>query len=196
MKRLLKAIGYTLAIVMLCAFQTSVVFAGGNDFIVTDLRLDLPELAGSGDYFAYVSATEKPTGTHPGDFTTGWLSVDLDNQPGTYGTKFPQVGLITEFTVPMSTWNKPTKTVLTLIYLDGFSFGTHNIRNGGWGSMIGRRVSTRTLTTYTQQADRWESVIFAHNELIHYLCPSVLGGFRCNGLRVRMFMLTGWPARG
>lgn len=96
MKRLLKAIGYTLAIVVLCAFQTSAVFAGGNDFIVTDLRLDLPELAGSGDYIAYVSATQKPTGTHPGDFTTGWLSVDLDNQPGTYGAKFTQVGLMTE----------------------------------------------------------------------------------------------------
>ena len=67
----------------------------GNDFITVDLRTDVPEVLNSLDYRVWIASGGGPTGNYP-TFTTAWISVYLDNQPGLYGVKFSQVGLMAD----------------------------------------------------------------------------------------------------
>lgn len=67
----------------------------GNDFIINDLRIDIPEVSDSLDYQVWIGASGGPVGNYP-TFTTAWLSVDLDDRPGLFGRKFSQVGLMAD----------------------------------------------------------------------------------------------------
>lgn len=67
----------------------------GNDFIVVDLRIDDPLVQNSLDYQVWLAASGGPNDNYP-TFTTAWLSVNLDDEPGLYGNKFSQVGLIAD----------------------------------------------------------------------------------------------------
>lgn len=95
MPKLTKTVAYFILVIVLCLVQTSAVLAG-NDFIVTDMRTDFTELTQAWDYKVWISSTQLSNGNHPGGFTSGWLSIDLDNQPGLYGVKFTQVGIMTD----------------------------------------------------------------------------------------------------
>jgi len=67
----------------------------GNDFIGVDLRTDLASVYTAQDYQVWISSNAGPSGNYP-TFTTGWLSVNLDDEPGDYGHLFTQVGLMTD----------------------------------------------------------------------------------------------------
>jgi hypothetical protein len=85
-----------LALVIACSLM--IVASGtaiANDFIVGSLRVDLDEVANAWDYKIDLLATSLPENSSSG-FTTVWLSVDLDHQPGLDGAKFTQVGLLTD----------------------------------------------------------------------------------------------------
>lgn len=86
---------YVFVLIVILLFSTTPCFAG-NSFIVTDLRTDLPIVAGALDFRVAIRPMLIPGGNHPGGYTTGWISVDLDNQPGLYGAKFTQIGLMTD----------------------------------------------------------------------------------------------------
>ena len=95
MPMLTKMATHFFLVIVICLIQTSVVMAG-NDFVIVDMRTDLTELTQAWDYKAWISSTQLSNGNHPGGFTSGWLSIDLDNQPGLYGAKFTQVGIMTD----------------------------------------------------------------------------------------------------
>lgn len=65
----------------------------GNDFIVVNLRIDPIEVSSSLDYRVWLAAESGPT-WQTSTFTTAWLSVDLNNQPGLFGHEFSQIGLM------------------------------------------------------------------------------------------------------
>lgn len=71
--------------------------AGSNVFVATNLRVDQQAIYSSGDYRAWFEALGYPN-SNPGTFTTGWLSINLDTQEGTFGKKFTQVGLMGDST--------------------------------------------------------------------------------------------------
>jgi len=66
----------------------------GNDFIVVELRTDIPVIPGNHDYQVWLGSEGGPIGNNSQIFTNAWLSVDLDNQPGLFGHKFSQVGIV------------------------------------------------------------------------------------------------------
>jgi len=66
----------------------STVFAGGNDLIQGELRVDLNEVNSAHDYIASIDAGGLPTNTGNNEFTTGWLGIDLP--------AFMQVGFMTD----------------------------------------------------------------------------------------------------
>jgi hypothetical protein len=67
----------------------------GNDFVLVDLRTDIPEVMNSLDYHVWIASAGGPSSNYP-TFTTAWLSVDLDNLPGLYGHLLSQVGLMAD----------------------------------------------------------------------------------------------------
>ncbi len=68
--------------------------SAGNDFVNGQLRIDLPEIVNARDYRVKIRASAIPSGDS-NDFTTAWLSINLNNQPGLYGDLFTQVGIVT-----------------------------------------------------------------------------------------------------
>jgi hypothetical protein len=74
---------------------TSIAQAAGNDFFNGTLRFDQSEVALAGDYYVNIAQVENPTTVYlsPHDFTTAWLGIYLDHQPGLFGMKFSQVGI-------------------------------------------------------------------------------------------------------
>ena len=84
-----------LAVGIILGFVVMIALAAGNDFVNGQLRVDLPEVYNAGDYRLTLRATAIPISNgNAADFTTAWLSVDLNNQPGLNGSLFTQVGLI------------------------------------------------------------------------------------------------------
>jgi hypothetical protein len=71
------------------------VVSRANDWIAGELRVDLPEVYTALDYRARLMARDIAA-ANPGEYTTVWLAVDLDNQPGLFGADFTQVGLMTD----------------------------------------------------------------------------------------------------
>lgn len=69
--------------------------SGGNDFVYVDLRTDIEAVTNSLDYQVWIASAGGPGGYYP-TFTTAWIGVYLDNQPGTYGMQFSQVGLMSD----------------------------------------------------------------------------------------------------
>jgi hypothetical protein len=82
-------------LIVLSILIFSSVKASGNDFVSVDLRTDTPEVLSSLDYQVWLASEGRPNGNYP-TFTSAWLSIDLDNQPGLFGHKFSQVGVITD----------------------------------------------------------------------------------------------------
>lgn len=88
---------------VLCGFIVSAVaYARGNSFVTGDLRYDLSEIHGAGDYRVNLLAAELPTTGLVGDFSTAWLGVflhelefDQSGNPITDSGKFTQVGVET-----------------------------------------------------------------------------------------------------
>lgn len=78
------------------AFSFTKAFAG-NDFIVTDLRVDLGGVYNALDYKLSLGSYEGYPGNHP-TYTAGWLGIYLANNPGLFGKQFTQVGIITDST--------------------------------------------------------------------------------------------------
>jgi hypothetical protein len=86
-----------LALVFLVTVGAAVALGSGNDFVVGDLRVDLPEVYSAGDYRVHLLAYEKPTTGYYRDFTTAWLGAflaEFNGQPGS--GQFSQVGFITQ----------------------------------------------------------------------------------------------------
>ncbi len=82
---------------LLVIISTTAVTAGGNDFVVGELRVDLTEINQAHDYQLDLLATSGPTTSPNGSYTTTWLAINLDNQTsGKFPQKFTQVGLITD----------------------------------------------------------------------------------------------------
>lgn len=88
-------------IAVVCLFlqvAASNAWASGSDFMSGDLTISSPYLYGAQDYKAQLKArslSNVPLGSS--DNTNSWLSVYLDNQSGTFGKKFSQVGLMTDY---------------------------------------------------------------------------------------------------
>lgn len=76
------------------AILTSTSVKAGNDFIVVDLRTDIPMVPNYHDYQVWLASGGGPTGNNNQIFTNAWISVDLDDEPGLYGHKFSQVGIV------------------------------------------------------------------------------------------------------
>ncbi len=79
-----------------------VVASAGNDFIVGNLRVDLPEVYNSGRYRVLLYAGDKPTTGNQNDFSTGWIGVflhelqyDAYGNPIPFSAQFSQVGIQT-----------------------------------------------------------------------------------------------------
>lgn len=85
---------FTTAILSLTLLITTQNVLAGNDFVIGELRIDLPVVksAGAYDLLLYTPVATRPSGL--GDFTTAWLGLDLADGPGTGGRQFSQVGLI------------------------------------------------------------------------------------------------------
>ena len=73
---------------------TSTSANAGNDFIVVDLRIDIPMVPNFHDYIVLLASGGGPAGENSQIFTNAWISVNLDDEPGLYGHKFSQVGLV------------------------------------------------------------------------------------------------------
>ena len=74
----------------------SLAFAG-NDFVDTELRVDLSSVYQSRDYVHTIWVGGRPNTGAGGDFTTAWLGVYLAQFNGTvYSGKFSQVGFMTD----------------------------------------------------------------------------------------------------
>ncbi|MFQ5853835.1 MAG: hypothetical protein ACE5JU_25025 [Candidatus Binatia bacterium] len=72
-----------------------ITLAAGNDFVITELRVDLAEVNEARDYTHWALAADQPN--NGGGYTTGWLGLDLDQFDGTlYSAQFAQVGLMTD----------------------------------------------------------------------------------------------------
>ena len=85
----------TVLVLALVALPTSVARAS-NDFVDTELRVDLSSVDNAQDYITNVYAAAQPN-TGGSDFTTGWLGVYLAQYNGTvYSGQFSQVGLMTD----------------------------------------------------------------------------------------------------
>ncbi len=88
-KRFFTAIVITVTLLL----TTQSAFAN-NDYVIGDLRVDLPQVrnAGAYDLLLYTPLDTRPSGS--GDFTTAWLGLYLANGPNPGGKQFSQVGLI------------------------------------------------------------------------------------------------------
>jgi hypothetical protein len=65
-----------------------------NDFVVTELHVDLPSVNQARDYIHTLWVGGIPTTGSSSDYTVAWISVNLANG-GTDGDKFTQVGFLT-----------------------------------------------------------------------------------------------------
>jgi hypothetical protein len=89
-----------LATIMIVFFSTgfflvSKVSAVGNDFVITDLRIDLQAVYNSKDYKTSIFIGGQPNNLIAGDFTTAWIGIDLAQFNGSvYSAQFSQVGLM------------------------------------------------------------------------------------------------------
>lgn len=69
--------------------------AGGNDFVVGDLRVDLPEIYNAQNYQVTLMAIDKPSTGDRRNFSAAWLGFFLAEYNGGVGSgKFAQVGLL------------------------------------------------------------------------------------------------------
>jgi len=76
-------------------FLVSKVSAVGNDFVITDLRIDLQAVYNSKDYKTSIFIGGQPNNLIAGDFTTAWIGIDLAQFNGSvYSAQFSQVGLM------------------------------------------------------------------------------------------------------
>lgn len=67
----------------------------GNDFVITDLRIDLQAVYNSKDYKTSIFIGGQPNNLIAGDFTTAWIGIDLAQFNGSvYSAQFSQVGLM------------------------------------------------------------------------------------------------------
>lgn len=84
-----------LAIFSLILFMTLTTtnVGAGNDFIVVELRTDIPMIPNFHDYQVWLASTGGPTGDNEDIFTNAWISVNLDDEPGLFGHQFTQVGI-------------------------------------------------------------------------------------------------------
>ena len=90
-----KVVTATAALFALAATTMSIAFAG-NDFLVAELRVDLPVVYNARDYIIEFTATGQPLGHYP-DYTTAWLGTNLAQGNGqTFSDQFSQVGLLTD----------------------------------------------------------------------------------------------------
>ena len=89
-----KAINAFIGMAIMVAGTTSSANAG-NDFMVVDLRTDIASVYFAQDYQVWLSSNAGPAGNYP-TYTTGWFSVNLDDEPGLYGHLFTQIGLMTD----------------------------------------------------------------------------------------------------
>lgn len=64
----------------------------GNDFILTELRVDIPIVYSARDYKVLIGTM---SGLPSAPFTTGWLGIELSNNSGLFGKQFSQVGIMT-----------------------------------------------------------------------------------------------------
>src|SRR5689334_12928095 len=62
-----------------------------NDFGASSWILPIGVI-NAGCYNTWIGQIDAPNNM-TNTFTTGWMSVDLDNAPGLYGAKFTQVGI-------------------------------------------------------------------------------------------------------
>jgi hypothetical protein len=93
----IKVYSLALLIVILAVFVPTAL-AGGNDFVVGVLRVDLSEVTTGQylDYRHYVYNSAAPN-NQTSDYTAGWFGIDLaqfNGQP--YSAQFTQVGVITQ----------------------------------------------------------------------------------------------------
>lgn len=86
---------YSIIGMVILAIRTTPSAIAGNDFIAVDLRTDFASVYYAQDYQVWISSNAGPIGNNP-TYTTGWLSIDLDNKPGDYGHLFSQVGLMAD----------------------------------------------------------------------------------------------------
>jgi len=79
----MKPLRFLLSLLLaLTATTLSVVFASaGNDFIIGNLRVDIPEVYNSGRYRVLLYAGDRPTTGNQNDFSTGWIGVYLHELP-------------------------------------------------------------------------------------------------------------------
>jgi hypothetical protein len=92
MKHIIIAFVTTCAIASIAA---GTAIADGNDFAIGELRVDLDAVNNARDYQMDLLAGSGPSNSASG-YTTAWIGVELDNQPGLFGFKFTQVGLNTD----------------------------------------------------------------------------------------------------
>jgi hypothetical protein len=69
--------------------------SAGNDFIAVDMRTDTEALSNAYGYRVWLGASGKPYGNFP-TFTTSWISINLNDDPGLFGHAFTQVGIMTD----------------------------------------------------------------------------------------------------
>jgi hypothetical protein len=82
-----------------CLLALSICFAfvnsdaqAGNDFIYTELRVDLPIVYSARDYKVLIGSMN---GLPSGPYTSAWLGLELATNPGLFGKQFSQVGIMT-----------------------------------------------------------------------------------------------------
>jgi hypothetical protein len=64
---------------------------------VVDLKINDLHVRNSLDYQVWIASILGPNGNYP-TFTKGWISIDLNNQPGLFGRSFSQVGIMADST--------------------------------------------------------------------------------------------------
>jgi len=88
-----------LAFALCVLVGTAVAVAGGNSFVIADLRVDLPAVYNARDYRTYLYAADKPSTGDPGNFATAWLGLFLAQYNGQpFSGQFAQVGPTTDQT--------------------------------------------------------------------------------------------------
>ncbi len=91
---LMKTLTPALTLCIALVATAVVAIAGGNDFMVGELRVDLSEVNSAGDYRVLLLANDKPSSGSP-DYTAAWIGLDLAQYNGQpFSAQFSQVGLL------------------------------------------------------------------------------------------------------
>lgn len=90
----------TLPVFAFLALATTVL-ASGSDFVVGQFSIASLNIINARDYWIKLRTTSlSNVPLWSGSHTNGWIGINLDNQPGTFGNKFTQVGILTGNTNP------------------------------------------------------------------------------------------------